>query len=254
MLKVCVPIVETTVEKARRSIEKVQRLADLIELRIDYLEKPEITPLLTKNTIPFIVTNRRKEEGGRFHGDEASRLRLLEEALDLGVDFIDVELSTRRSLLQRLFKKRKGTKLILSFHDFQGTPSRSKLESIRREMLEYGADVTKIVTLSHTYEDNLKTLSLIPRAREKGQPIVAFCMGKKGRMSRLFAPVMGAAWTYGCIERDRTSAPGQLTISEMKEIWEKMAHSAASKPRIVDQWGDNRTEPFRRRPYAQCAR
>lgn len=254
MLKVCVPIVETTVEKARRSIEKVQRLADLIELRIDYLEKPRIKPLLLGNDVPFIVTNRRREEGGRYGSDEASRLCLLEEAIDLGVDFIDVEWSTRRSLLQRLFKRKEGTRIILSFHDFRGTPSRSKLESIRRQMLEYGADVTKIVTLSHTYEDNLKTLSLIPRAREKGQPIVAFCMGEKGRMSRLFAPVMGAAWTYGCMEKDRTSAPGQLTISEMKEIWEKMAQSAASKPRIVDQWGDNRTEPFRRRPYAQCAR
>lgn len=254
MLRVCVPIVEPTVERARRSIERVQSFADLIELRIDYLEKPRIKPLLLGNTIPIIVTNRRREEGGRYGGDEAGRLRLLEEAIDLGVDFIDVEWSTRPSLLRRLFKRKEGTRIILSFHDFQGTPSRSELESLWRRMMEHGADVAKIVTLCRTYEDNLKTLSLIPRAREKGQPIVAFCMGEKGRMSRLFAPLMGAAWTYGCVERDRTSAPGQLTVLEMREIWEKMGHGAASEPGFEGPWENGRAELFRPRAYAQGAR
>jgi 3-dehydroquinate dehydratase type I len=89
-------------------------------------------------------------------------------------------------------------------------------------MMRYGADVLKIVTFARSFEDNLKVLSLIPYAREKKQEIVAFCMGEKGKMSRIFAPLMGAAWTYASLDRKRTSAPGQLTVGELKEIWERL--------------------------------
>jgi 3-dehydroquinate dehydratase type I len=85
-----------------------------------------------------------------------------------------------------------------------------------------GADVIKIVTFATSWKDNLLLLSLIPFAKERKQEIVAFCMGEKGKMSRVFAPWMGAAWTYAPLRRDRSSAPGQLTVWEVKDIWEKL--------------------------------
>ena len=57
---------------------------------------------------------------------------------------------------------------------------------------------------------------------ERKQEIVAFCMGEKGKMSRIFSPIIGAAWTYASLTRDKASAPGQLTVGEVKEIWEKL--------------------------------
>ena len=90
-------------------------------------------------------------------------------------------------------------------------------------MMGWGAEVVKIVTFARSFEDNLKILSLIPYAREREQEIVAFCMGEKGKMSRIFAPLMGAAWTYASLNRQKASAPGQLTAREMKEIWERLA-------------------------------
>jgi 3-dehydroquinate dehydratase type I len=76
--------------------------------------------------------------------------------------------------------------------------------------------------LARSWEDNLKVLTLIPYALEKKQKIVALCMGEKGKMSRIFAPLMGAAWTYASLTRDRASAPGQLTAGELKEIWRRL--------------------------------
>jgi 3-dehydroquinate dehydratase type I len=96
------------------------------------------------------------------------------------------------------------------------------MEKICDRMIQCGADIAKIVTFARSYEDNLKILSLIPYARKRKQGIVAFCMGEKGRISRIFAPLMGAAWTYGCLSRNRVSAPGQLTAEEMKEIWKRL--------------------------------
>ena len=217
--KVCIPIVETTVEKALTAIEEVNRWADLIELRADYLKRVKLALLLENRRKPFIVTNRKKEEGGKYKGEERKRLNVLQEAIDLGADYIDVELAAERSFLQGLIKNRRGTQVILSFHDFQRTPSLKELQRLFEQMVRLGADVTKIVSFARAWEDNLSILSLIPFARARKQKIVAFCMGEKGKISRLFSPFLGAAWTYASLSRGKASAPGQLTVGEMKEIW-----------------------------------
>ena len=220
--KVCIPIVETTVEKALTAIEEVNRWADLIELRADYLKRVKLALLLENRRKPFIVTNRKKEEGGKYKGEERKRLNVLQEAIDLGADYIDVELAAERSFLQGLIKNRRGTQVILSFHDFQRTPSLKELQRLFEQMVRLGADVTKIVSFARAWEDNLSILSLIPFARARKQKIVAFCMGEKGKISRLFSPFLGAAWTYASLSRGKASAPGQLTVGEMKEIWEML--------------------------------
>ncbi len=220
--KICISIVEATLTKALNAIKEAVPLADLLELRMDYLREPDLGLLLNGRKKPFIITNRRKEEGARYRGEEGRRLEVLEEAIDLGVDFIDVELGTERSLLHGLIRNKKETKVILSFHDFKRTPPQQEMEKICDRMIQCGADIAKIVTFARSYEDNLKILSLIPYARKRKQGIVAFCMGEKGRISRIFAPLMGAAWTYGCLSRNRVSAPGQLTAEEMKEIWKRL--------------------------------
>jgi 3-dehydroquinate dehydratase type I len=220
--KICLTIVETTVEKAIRAIREANRLADLIELRVDYLKVPALGLLLEAGEKPFIITNRRKGEGGKYRGDEQSRLAILREAVDLGSAFVDVELASEGSSLRELIKNKKRTGLILSSHDFQKTISVGELRGLLDRMIRYRAKVAKIVTLARSWEDNLKVLSLIPYARKRKQAIVAFCMGEKGKMSRIFAPQMGAAWTYASLDRKRASAPGQLTIEETKDIWERL--------------------------------
>jgi 3-dehydroquinate dehydratase type I len=89
-------------------------------------------------------------------------------------------------------------------------------------MVRLEADVVKIVSFARSWEDNLNILSLLPFAKERKQKIVAFCMGEKGKISRIFSPFLGAAWTYASLNQSRTSAPGQLTAQALKDIWKKM--------------------------------
>ena len=222
MGKLCIPVVETTIGKALIAIKKANRLADLIELRVDYLRNLELPLLLQNRKKPFIVTNRRKEEGGQYRGEERRRLSVLQEAIDLGADYIDVELATQRSWLQDLVKNKRETQVILSFHDFRRTPSLKELQRISWRMIQLGADVIKVVPFARSWEDNLNILSLIPFAKERKQKIVVFCMGEKGKLSRIFSPFLGAAWTYASLSQSRTSAPGQLTARELTDIWGKL--------------------------------
>ena len=222
MGKVCIPIVETTVERALVAIKEAEQWADLIELRADYLKRVKLAPLLESRQKPFIVTHRREEEGGKYKGEEKKRVSVLQEAVDLGADYIDVELATERSSLQGLIRNKRGTQVILSSHDFRRTPSQKELQRLFDRMVRLGADVIKIVSFARSWEDNLTILSLLPFAKARKQEIVAFCMGEKGKISRLFSPFLGAAWTYASLNKSRASALGQSTVRELRGIWEKV--------------------------------
>jgi 3-dehydroquinate dehydratase type I len=204
------------------AIKQASRLADLIELRVDYLRNARLGLLLQNRKKPFIVTHRKKEEGGQYRGDERKRLSVLQDAIDLGADYVDVELATERSLRQDLIRKKRSTRIILSFHDFRKTPPQKELQKLLDRMVDLEPDVVKIVSFARSREDNLNILSLIPFALERKQKIVAFCMGEKGKISRIFSPYFGAAWTYASLNQNRTSAPGQLTAQTLKDIWKKM--------------------------------
>ena len=220
--KICIPIAETTMKDAIKAIKEANRLADLIELRMDYLREPGLAILLKGRQKPFIVTNRRKEEGGKYWVNERRRVGILEEAIDLGAEYVDVEIGTERSLLQKMIVNKKGAQVILSFHDFQGTPSQRELRRLYGRIARWGPDLVKIVTFAKFWEDNFRILSLIPYVRKKNQKIVTFCMGEKGKMSRIFAPLMGVVWTYASLNKNRASAPGQLTVYEMRDIWKRL--------------------------------
>jgi 3-dehydroquinate dehydratase type I len=205
--------------RALRAIQEVSALADLIELRVDYLERPDMFTLLDGRQKPFIVTNRRNGEGGRYHGDEKSRLSILKEAIDLGADYVDVEIRSKRSFLRALMGTKKETQVILSYHDFRVSPSPKELQRICNAMIGLEPEIVKVVTYARSWEDNLAILSLIPYAQKRDQKIIAFCMGEKGKVSRVLAAFMGSLWTYAPCREGRASAPGQLTVKRIEKLW-----------------------------------
>jgi 3-dehydroquinate dehydratase type I len=149
-------------------------------------------------------------------------MELLREAVDLGARYVDIEARTGEAAVSRLGKairaKKGKTRLIVSHHDFKGTPSRQTLVKRLRACRSLGADVVKIVTLAQTAEDNLRVLEIIPQALAMGQDIIAFCMGERGRLSRVAAPLLGSCMSYASLEEGAESAPGQLTAAQMKTI------------------------------------
>ena len=221
--KICIPVLEGSAARARRAIQEANPLADLIELRMDSLPPTPLEPLLRVAEKPVIVTNRREKEGGHYHGGERARLAVLQEAIDLGTEFVDLEVRSQRASLVGIRQGRANTRRVLSFHDFVGTPSPQALHNLLRRMMDGEAEVIKIATLARSWEDNLKVLALIPYARKRKQEIVAFCMGEKGKMSRIFAPLMGAAWTYACLDSKRASAAGQIPVAELRSLWESLS-------------------------------
>ena len=219
LLRLCVPVVEPAVQRARGLYLRAARRGFWAEIRLDYLVNPDLKKLFRTLPGTVIATNRRRKEGGRWEGSEAERRHLLEEALALGVHYLDTESASDAGWRRELFARRGKTRLILSWHEVSGTPDQAALDKVLAGMLAADADILKIVTWAATPEDNLRVLSLIPQARASGREIIAFCMGPLGAWSRVAAPCLGSFLTFAPFSREKGSAPGQITVSEMRRLW-----------------------------------
>jgi 3-dehydroquinate dehydratase/shikimate dehydrogenase len=220
----CIPICADTTEAALGQMEKSAPLADILELRIDRIRDLDLKKLMNEKQTKIVITNRRKDEGGEFSGSEQERVELLKEAVALGADYVDIEAVTERHLIKELVaeitRHHNRTKWIISSHDFSGTPPEGALRKRFNAYSKADADIVKLCTYAHAMEDNLRVLGLIPYARSKGHAIIALCMGGQGRISRVVGPLLGASWGYVSLEKGAESAPGQLTIEEMRLIYQ----------------------------------
>jgi 3-dehydroquinate dehydratase I len=218
-LRLCVPVVEANPARARSHYLRAARKGWWAEVRLDYLEKPDLKRLFRTLPGPVVATNRPPAEGGRWAGCEADRLALLEEALTYGVHALDVEFSTDAAWRRDIYARRGKTRLILSWHDFAGTPEDARLEEIFTAMLAADADILKLVTQATTPADNLRLLGLIPRARAAGKEIIAFCMGPLGKWSRVATVFLGGFLTFAPFSPKQASAPGQISAAEFRRMW-----------------------------------
>lgn len=208
---ICVVIART---RHRMMIEEhralAQRGAPLVELRVDWLQRPpDLQRLLQDRPTPVIITCRRPQDGGRWRGTEEERQRVLRAAIVAGVEYVDLEWDIARQI--RRYGK---TRRIISYHNFEKTPE--DLEAIHAEMCELDADVVKVVTLAHSPVDAVRVLRLISGAK---RPTVAFCMGEFGQFSRILCGRFGAPFTYAAFSRDRELAPGQITFDDMHHMY-----------------------------------
>ena len=207
------------VNKDLKAISKIEELVDLFEVRIDLIGNgwQELARQLKK---PWIACNRSADEGGKWRGNEAERIEELIEAIELGADIIDIEHRTR-NLTETIRLIKKKAECLLSLHKLNGTPPLDSLKEIIHQQIDAGADVCKVVTTAQSLEDNLTILQLIcdfPETR-----IVSLAMGNLGVISRILCPLVGGDFTYASIDKGMESASGQITVRELKKLYEMVA-------------------------------
>ncbi len=210
------------VETADRVLETMNRAhemgADLLEWRLDVTRDPDVQLVLRQSPLPVIATVRSIGHGGRFSGSRAEQLHLLLLAAASGSSYVDWEFHPGESLPDELSGMRE--RLILSYHNFQETPTDRELESLFDHMAESRPWVVKVVTLAQKMEDNISLLNLIGRGSGRGIKVVAFCLGPLGRISRVACLLVGGAFTYAALEGGAEAAPGQLTVTTMRQLLE----------------------------------
>jgi len=206
---ICVSLVSETGAQLRHDLAQAARVADLVEFRLDYLRGARPGELLALSPLPAVFTCRRRGDGGRWEGSESARLALLREAAEAGAPYVDVEVDAAAG-----FPRRPGTRLIVSYHNFEETPE--DLDTIYARLLEHRPDVAKVVTTARDITDTLRLFRLL---RKASVPTIAFAMGERGFISRVLTRKYGGWLTFAALRRGAESAPGQPTAEELRSLY-----------------------------------
>ena len=188
----------------------------LVEIRLDLikLDPPKIE-LLAAQCRQWISTCR----PGSL--TERERTVLLAASIRCGATYVDIEYEAepeyRRALMELAWKFR--CKVIISYHHFELTPDDDTLDRIIRHSVVMGADLVKLAVTANSPADCARVMSLYSRHDH----LVAFAMGETGKITRIAAPFLGAEFTFVSVDEAHLTAPGQLTVSQMKAILEMMA-------------------------------
>jgi 3-dehydroquinate dehydratase type I len=226
--RICVPLPVNDLSSVGPLIRKAEAAgANLIELRLDYLEADaserlsQLNRIIDGASVPLIATNRHHSQGGQRLQDEKQRIRILIQAAKLRFEYVDVELTTfdLRSTIRKI--KSYGAKPIVSFHDSKGTPEVSEMERIVKSQVKAGATVCKLVTAANSLGDSVKCLLLTYRMNQTAD-IVCFAMGRKGLLSRAISPLMGACFTFASLESSLETASGQISIAELTRLYRQL--------------------------------
>lgn len=219
----CIPIIARETESAVTKISEVEDQTDITEIRLDLMETFQLAKIIRSAEKPVIVTYRSEREGGKGTSDPSMVAEYLITAAHEKADYIDVELSMATEWRNKIIQSKGKSRIIISTHIMDRTPSMNDLNIILNDSINAGGDIVKIVTMANSLEDNLRMLELVSNAKGKDIEIIAFCMGAMGRMSRIFSLLMGGYLTFTSLETGEESAPGQIPVNEMKYLLEYFA-------------------------------
>ncbi len=217
--RICAVVAAPTAREMLRGLRLALRKSNTVELRLDWLKSShELKRFLAqlhvnRKKICVIATLRRREAGGRFAGGMDAQLSGLSAAAIAGCAWCDLEVESAERLGGRALQelRRAGAGVMISFHNYYGTPR--ELGRVVRRLDRFGGDAIKIATESRTLRDSLRLLATVGRRRD----VVAVPMGEVGLPGRILALREGSALAYA--SAGEATAPGQLSVATMRETF-----------------------------------
>jgi 3-phosphoshikimate 1-carboxyvinyltransferase len=213
---ICLSIRESGLASVQEALSKVH----LAEIRLDHTNLTRIeTVILFRNKRDLIATCRLSEL------QEAECRKRLQWAImasrtikSTGKRYLDLEFDSPAAYREELTAtaRKRGFKIILSYHNYSGTDSFERLTEIVKTCKELGADIIKIVTTPKSIQEATRLLKLYKEFQ--GTQLVAFCMGEAASFTRILSLHLGAPFGYASLDKGKESAEGQFTVSEMEKL------------------------------------
>jgi 3-dehydroquinate dehydratase/shikimate dehydrogenase len=207
----CVIIKGPSIEEAHQQIVNALEQADIVELRLDYFDRLDLSSLETlrlQYSIPMIFSLRSQLQGGNYSQTEEKRLADIEQLAALKPDYLDLENFIAPDFVSKISSQFPEIKIILSTHNCEETPDDENLEKLYLDMKKIPAFFYKIAVTARHPSDPLRLLSW---AKKFDKKLIAISMGMDGQISRILGPMFGNPVTYAALDENQQSAPGQLT-------------------------------------------
>jgi len=207
--KICLTIGNVTYDEALKHLNDVS----LAEIRMDLLDfsNEQFSSLFSRGKC--VIATYRSDN----HFDVL--FSKYSQAIEFGCACVDIDINVPEVYRDKIadLAHSKGCKVVLSYHNYEKTPEHRDLIRLIDKMRTSGADIVKIACMATSTEDCSRVLSLY----ENHTKLVAFCMGKIGKISRLSAPLLGAPFTYASIKGNEV-APGQMNYDVVESMLKMM--------------------------------
>lgn len=201
----CVPLTQQTPEEMIANLHTPGCEFDVAEIRVDYLTEPRLEPFFAARSCPLLFTNRALRDHGGWQGTEEARLEVLNRAIELGANWIDVERECVRQI-----QRNDRSQVIVSYHNFDETPE--NLLEIAQEIEALEGDVVKVATLARSHRDNARMFEVLRRIQK---PVIGVTMGPLGHVVRILGPRLGAFLVFASLQTGQESAPGQVPAEDL---------------------------------------
>ncbi len=197
---------------------------DIFEWRADFFSQQTTTAYLSAGAAlqamtekPVLWTLRTDREGGNFAGTDAEYTDLIQFIAQCGLfDAMDIELERTDAASAVELAHETNTTVIMSYHNFNETPSLEVILSLFTRMAEAGADVLKIALMPQKPEDVLTLMQATIQARRTFDvPVLSISMGQAGQASRVLGTLYGSCATFASLQK--ASAPGQIQAQTLTE-------------------------------------
>lgn len=217
MLKTICPIFLAEGEEFEKGLDVVKSsTCDLIEIRLDEYYRDHGLEVLKKKLAELdagsigkevIWTMRTAPQGGKAEispEEYAEVIDLINQLPGLS----DIELDQVRRLGDKYLPER----TVLSWHDFEETPTTQELAGLWDEMEGWKPKIEKISVMPKNSKD-VQNLLQSCKNHQTNQEKIAISMSELGKISRILADFYGSGYTFA--SAITTSAPGQPSLEEL---------------------------------------
>ena len=244
--KVAVPITGRSHEEIIEQVEAAMKTScDMLEWRADYYfsEMPRLEEKVENTAAhmemirilddidykteskPLIFKIKGINQGGELRLDRSHAYDLAALAAQSKlVDFVDMELLDDNNsfdaeqVINQVNEIHKfGVKVIHSYHDFEGMPTREQIISLASNMRTLGADVVKICGTASSTDDAKIMLETAAQLTAGDQnPVILIAMGQQGVATRVAGGKYGSCITYAY--DGESTAEGQLDVVTLNKL------------------------------------
>lgn len=201
----CVPIKNKA--EFFKNFKKAQKRADIIEIWFDKLN-------FNENDLKKVFSIKKKP----IIYKTEPKLKNLEKILKYKPEYIDIDINLEKTIIKKIKNAAPKMEIIMSFHNFKGTPKDNELNKIVRKMIQKGADIVKIAGYAGDFSDSLRMLNFLEKLSRKKIKAICLCMGENGKITRTVGHIMGNYLTYAPLRLEGKTADGQISLSELKKI------------------------------------
>ncbi|MGV8084970.1 MAG: type I 3-dehydroquinate dehydratase [Candidatus Bilamarchaeum sp.] len=213
---ICLSIANISLKKCLSLLKEVE----CAEIRLDKLKLTEQEIVMVFSSHKNLIATNRKMNTTESVEQQNKRVKELEIAINSGAAFVDLDIEESAEIKKHVadVAKKKGTKIIISYHNFDNTPPEAQLIEIVQKCNNEHVDLVKIACQANNKRDSALLLGLLG----KFDNLLVIGMGEKGQITRIVAPLLGSKLTFASISKENTTASGQMPYKKLKKIMSQL--------------------------------